>query len=378
MSTLTRTIDFRTTFQDLGYNFELNEVTRQVEVNKKTLDSYLESQIICNMREHGAKFENQVMHEIRYAALDNRYHPIKRYLNSLSYDGKDYISELCDYFTADKYFPIWLNRWLIAAVARAVNGAQCPVLVLDGNQNIGKSNFARWLCSSPMIQEYYTEGPINPDAKDTRIRATQKWIWEASEFGSTTRRADIEALKAFITIGEITERAPYAKQDEKRPMLACFIGTINNGKAGFLADPSGSRRFLVSHIEKINWDYSTECNPNNIWAQAYASYLIGEPHAPTLQEIKLSQENNEQYQNPDALETMLQKIYEVESPAMTFTPAADIIDALQDSGFRAGTTNALSKQLSETMTKLGVIKIKQRSGKNINPVWGYFGIRRVI
>lgn len=377
--TIRTTLDYRMAFADLGYSFALNEITRLVEVNGKQLDSYLESQIICNMRDKGAKAENHVLHEIRYAALENRYHPIKQYLNSLPYDGKDYIKELCTYFDADQYFPIWLNRWLIAAVARAVKGAQCPVLVLDGKQNIGKSKFSSWLCSSPAIREYFTEGSINPDAKDTRIRATQSWIWEVPEFGSTTKKADIDALKGFITMETITERAPYAKQDEKRPMLACFMGTINNGHAGFLADPSGNRRFLVTHIENIDWrGYTASCSPNNLWAQAYASYLIGESHELTADEIKLSQANNENYEVPDALESLLEKLYEFETVPVTFTPSADIVETLQMNGFKTGSTNMLSRQLSETMAKLNVEKKKQRHGTNQNSVWGYFGVRRII
>lgn len=379
MAKLLKTLDYRTTFNDLGYKIELNEVSWQIELNGSALNSFLESEIVCRVRERGGKNESQVLHQIKYAAHDNRYHPIKRYLNGLSYDGKDYLSELCAYFKADNYFKIWLNRWLIAAVARAVQGAQCPVLVLDGPQNIGKSGFARWLCSSPKIKEYFTEGPINPDAKDTRIRATEKWIWEASEFGSTTRRADVEALKAFITLGEVTERAPYERQDQKRPMLACFIGTINNGHAGFLADPSGNRRFLVTHVDEIDWKgYVDHCNPDNIWAQAYTSYLMGEPFQLTPDELKLSVENNENYQVPDALESLFERLFEVEANPITFTPTADIIEALQDAGFKAGTTNALSKQLSETLAKIGLQKMRQRYGRNPNPVWGYFGVKRII
>jgi len=377
--TITTTMDYRTTFADLGLDFALNEVTRSVEVNGKQMDGFLESKIICDMREKGARTESYILHEIKYAALDNRYHPIKKYLNSLSYDGKDYIGELCSFFDADQFFQTWLNRWLIAAVGRVVKGAQCPVLVLDGPQNIGKSLFTRWLCSPKMIKAYFTEGPITPDNRDCRLRATQNWIWEASEFGSTVRRADVEALKAFITLGEVTERALYGRQDEKRPMLACFIGTINNGHAGFLADPSGNRRFLVTHVNEIDWrGYTGKCSPDSIWAQAYANFLIGEPCELTPSELKLSEDNNQNYQITDSLEVILEKLYEIEVIPQTFTPTADLLEGLQDAGYRASNSNALSRQLSETLAKLGIEKRRQRLVSGKNPVQGYLGLKRII
>lgn len=378
--TITTTMDFRQVFADLNLNIVLNEVTREVEINGEALENFRISQYLCNLHDRGVNNESLVMNQIRFAALENKYHPIKQYLNSLAYDGHDYIGELCSYFQADQYFEVWLRRWLIMAIARVVACAQCPVLVLDGPQNCGKSKFVQWLCSSPKVKAYYTEGQIAPDSKDSRIRATQKWIWEVPEFGATARRADVESLKGFITLSEVTERAPYQKQDEKRPMLACFIGTINNGAAGFLTDKSGNRRFLITHIEHIDWkEYTANLSPDNIWAQAYADYLTGEPFELTENEIKLSSQNNETYQEPDALLTILESLYRIDLSSNSFVPASELIKELQDAGYKAGTTDALSKKLSSSLVGLGIPKIKRRANNLLgsNPVWGYAGLIKI-
>lgn len=376
--TLRRTMDYRAAFSSLGYVFAFNEVTRKFEANGIEIDLLLESKIICNMRDLGAKNESVILRELYYAAGENKYHPIKKYLSSLSYDGKDYIAQLCGYFQADKYFEVWLRRFLIMAIARANNGTQCPVLVLDGPQYIGKSKFIQWLCSSPKILDYYTEGQIAPDSKDCRIRAAEKWIWEVPEFGATARRADVEALKGFLTQAEITERAPYEKNDTKRPMLACFIGTINNGAAGFLTDPSGSRRFLITHIDAIDWHgYSDNLSPDSIWGQACAEYLIGEPTELTKTELDLLNKNNEQYEVTNPLQAAFESIFEIEKNPKTFMPTIEIIDSLQLSGFKGGTTNALSRDLSQLLMKLGLKKDRQRVNGLGNPIMGYHGIRRI-
>ena len=373
-----KTADYRQAFIDLKYNFAFNEVTRSIELNGKPMDSTIWAEVYCNLRNMGASNHNFVTDEVTYLAGENRYHPIKQYLNALGYDGKDYIGQFCSFFRADQYFEIWLKRWLIMAIARVVSGAQCPVFVLDGPQYIGKSGVAEWLCSAPKIQKYFTEGQIQPDSKDSRIRATQKWIWEVPEFGATTRKADQESLKGFITLGEVTERAPYQKSDEKFPMLACFIGTINNGMAGFLSDPSGSRRFLIAHVDAIDWKgYTTTLSPDQIWGQAYAEYLTGEPFELTRKELDLLEKNNQSYEITNPLQAAFESLFELKKIPQTFTPTIEIIDALQISGYRAGNTTALSRDLSQLLLKFGLKKDRSRKN-NSNPVMGYWGIRRII
>lgn len=123
--------------------------------------------------------------------------------------------------------------------------------------------------------DYFIEAPINTDDKDSEIRLISAWIWEVSELGATTRKADYEALKAFLTTRKVTVRKPYGRHDISKPALASFIGTINNS-SGIFSDPTGSRRFLVSKIEEINWDYSVSIDPTDVWAEAMAAYLAGE------------------------------------------------------------------------------------------------------
>lgn len=378
---ITKTMDFRQAFLDLNSHFALNEVTRAVEINGKPFDRFEESRFLCLLRAKGARNEAISIREIEFAAYENKYHPIKQYLNSLSFDGHDYVGDLCSYFKADKFFEIWLRRWLIMAIARVVSGAQCPVLVLDGPQNKGKSKFVAWLCSSPKVKGFFTEGQINPGAKDARIRATQKWIWEVPEFGATARKADQEELKGFITLGEVTERTPYARSDEKRPMLACFVGTINNGGAGFLSDPSGSRRFLIAHIDDIDWKgYTANLTPDQIWGQAYAEFLTGEPFELTPVELDLLEKNNQTYEVASPLQSAFESLFEIQKTPANFMPTIEIIQALQDVGYKAGNTNTLSKELAQLLMKFGLQKTRQRQqgSTNSNPVMGYLGVRRII
>jgi predicted P-loop ATPase len=41
------------------------------------------------------------------------------------------------------------------------------------------------------------------------LRRCNAWVWEISEIGATTRRADVESLKAFVTGTTSKERKAY-------------------------------------------------------------------------------------------------------------------------------------------------------------------------
>ncbi len=82
------------------------------------------------------------------------------------------------------------------------------MLVLAGHQRIGKSTFSRWLCP---LDDRFVRGRISPDNKDHALRLATTFIWEADELGSTTKRADADALKSFLTLNEIYERPPFKK-----------------------------------------------------------------------------------------------------------------------------------------------------------------------
>ena len=121
----------------------------------------------------------------------------------------------------------------MGAVARAYQKTQSRLLILDGEQGIGKSHFVRWLAAPVKRDDLYIEGPINPDDKDSLVRLMTVWLWEVAELGGTTRKSDREALKHFLSQEQVTVRRPYGRYDLVKPALSAFIGTVNN-EAGIL------------------------------------------------------------------------------------------------------------------------------------------------
>lgn len=365
-----KTAEYIQALTDLGYTFRMNTLHDEIEVNGVKMSDAIQAEIRTRMRDKGYQLTGVM--EDAYVAHShvNRYHPIQEYLNSLAYDGGPHIADLASYVT-DKHgvFHTWLRRWLIGAVAKAHTAEQNYMLVLDGKQGIGKSRFAQWLCSG--VPDYFIESSIDPENKDCHVRLISKWIWEVAELGSTTRKADREALKFFLTQQTVTVRRAYARYDLYKPALASFIGTINND-AGILSDKTGNRRFLVATIERLDWSY-TDLDVNQVWAEAQAAYLAGEPWRLAPAEASLATELNEEYEVEDPIEGMLLEHFSVDPGSSAWTPTTMILQTLESNGLR-GNTRANSMALASVLRGLGLEKVKGNNVKG-QRVWGYRGIR---
>ena len=356
----------------LGYTFRLNEADDSIEVNGIHISDPLRAEMHSKMRDKGFAGTEALEDAYTAEAYANRYHPVKDYLNGLKWDGEPHITALAAYFTnPDGALPTWLRRWLVGSVAKVFDAEQNPVIVLDGPQNIGKSTFALWLCPLP---EYHIESEIRVEDKDSEVRLMSKWIWEVGELGSTMRRSDREALKFFISKRTVTVRKAYGRYDTVKPAMASLIGTVNN-EGGILSDPTGSRRFLVARVEKIDWDYS-DLDVEQVWAEAYHAYRLGESAQLTGAENELRKQINEAYEIEDPLEGLVLKFFGVDPKNVNaWTSTTSMLATLETNGLR-GNLIANSRALAGTMKRLGAERARRWIGNN--KVWGYQGVESLV
>jgi predicted P-loop ATPase len=359
----------------LGYSFQMNTTTDAVEVNSKPITDAVRARMLSQMRDLGFKSADAIENAYTSEASDFSYHPVRDWLESLTWDGKDRLLDLGAYFrdTHDMVtdrdgkkrtvFDLYLRRFIVGAVAKVMKGEQNMMLVLDGPQRLGKSYFSSWLCSP--LPDYFIEAPIRPDDKDYRIRLVEKFIWEVAELDATTRRQDVSALKSFITERTVTVRRPYGHHDVTKPAMASLIGTINNN-GGFLADPTGSSRFLVVTLEKISFKYAQEVNVTQLWAQAAAMYRAGEPWALSADERKQQDEINEAYQTDDPLEGALAAHFLLD--VNEWLPTNTIVEVLAEKGHRV-TPHALGVAAK----KLGLKRERRTVGGH--DIRGLYGIQ---
>ena len=367
-----------TALAEAGYSFRFNELVQDIEVNGAPLTDNLAAEIRCKMRDF--TFSDMRALEDAYTAhaLKNAYHPIKEYLNGLKWDGRAHIEQLGT-FLVDSHAPFangdrvarrLLRRWLIGAVGKVLDQIQTPMLVLEGRQNLGKSHFIAWI-ASPM-PAYFVEGPIAPDDKDCKVRLMSRWIWEVSELGATTRRADVEALKSFVTLRDVTVRRPYGRRDVHGPAVCSLIGTLNDTGAGFLNDTTGSRRFLTLALTELHWDYRKFVDIGQVWAEAVAAYRAGESPYLTPEERDKQAEINACFTAVDPVEDLITTRYVIDPNRQDWiTPSADILRAMDDT--LRGTSTGHARSIAAYLKTRGIVSSRPYVGGH--PVRGYRGIR---
>jgi putative DNA primase/helicase len=205
------------------------------------------------------------------------FHPIKDYLRSLKWDGVKRIDNLLiDYFGADDnlYTREAIRKTLTAAVARVFNpGCKFDmVLVLVGPQGTMKSTFIKMLG-----KEWYSDSFMTVHGTQAFEQIQGVWVMEMAELAGL-RKADIEAVKHFLTKQEDSFRPAYGRVTQLNKRQCVFFATTN--KKDFLNDSSGNRRFnpvdavperVTKHVVK---DLPAEVD--QIWAEAMQLYKKNE------------------------------------------------------------------------------------------------------
>lgn len=357
--------------ETLGFTFRLNRCADTVEVNGHALDDIVQAEIRTALR------DNNLTKKIPYAedayvahAKKNAYHPVQDYLDALKWDGNDHITALAACLmsrdpqityrdgTSLPLPHVYLYRWLIGAASKIYTGSQNPMLVWDGPQGIGKSTLARWLCPIP---GFFMEGPINPSDKDSDVRLITQLIWEVAELDATTRKADQSALKSFITKQVVTVRPSYGRHDIKKPAMCSLIGTVNN-TSGFLADETGSRRFLITKLDRIDRKYQN-IDPDQLWAQSVALYRDGESSQITGEEALVQAKVNEGYQVETVLTDWLERAFDFDPTGDIPYSLAEIISAMEIDGVKlSGSEKSQTMELSRILVQKRARKIVTRIG----------------
>lgn len=386
----------------IGLDFRINDLNEVLEVRLKggewrDLDDTYQAIIETEMGEmgYGVRGKKKPALSAFWNAVvklghTQRRHPIKDWLKQLTYEPKTpngavfpepyLVYELAEYFdNPDGQFPAWLFKWGCGAVAKVFEQQRNPMLVLVSEQEMGKSYLAQWLCA--IGEKYFLEGNINPDSKDARLRLTDKFIHEVGELGATTRRADAESLKEFITKKFVNDRSPYGKRPINKPAVCSFIGSVNFDGAGFLSDPTGSSRFLACQIDSINFDYSQAIDPKALWAEFMWFYTNAHARKPwelSPSERTRRDEINAQFEVVNAIDDVVDEFLEVTGEFEDFLSTLDIRSHLS-LHYRFNSEGLFNRELARSLhryRKDGVSAGREpfKSGKGHHR--GYRGLKR--
>jgi predicted P-loop ATPase len=167
------------------------------------------------------------------------------------------------------------------------------MLVLIGEQGSYKTTWFNYLLPPDLTAYFYTKTNANRMTKDDLLTLSQYGLICCEEL-DTMRPAELNQLKAAMTMPAVDERAAYARYHEHRKHIASFCGTGNNVQ--FLSDSTGNRRWLPFEIESIESPRSSPFNYEGIYSQAYALYRQGFQYWFSPDEIRHLARHNEAFE----------------------------------------------------------------------------------
>lgn len=196
---------------------------------------------------YGLDSEPKCKHARNRVFEDNSFHPVRDYLDGLTWDGTERLDTLLvDYLNApDTPFTRAVTRKTMAAAVARIYEPGCKfdyVLTLKGPQGCGKSQLIRTLAS----EEWLNDSLVTFAGKEAYETLPGSWLVEIAELAAS-KRAEVEQVKQFISKQQDKYRAAYAQYTSVYKRQCVFIGTTNSET--FLRDATGNRRWWIVPVD---------------------------------------------------------------------------------------------------------------------------------
>lgn len=261
-----------------------------------------------------AKFRmpvDQVPAFVTFIADQNPYNPVAMWIESKPWDGRDRLTELLGTIQAvgeqdervSAMKRAFLTRWMISAIAGAFSPTGVSahgVLVFQGAQYVGKTKWFKSLV--PADLGVLKDGLLlRPDDRDSVMKCVSNWLVELGEIDATFRKADVAALKSFLTSDRDVLRRAYARKESTFARRTVFFASVNPKQ--YLHDPTGNRRYWTIECEYL--DHSHSIDMQQCWAQVLGLYRAGESWFLTPDEMALLNDHNLDFEELDPIQELV-------------------------------------------------------------------------
>ena len=265
---------------------------------------------------YGITARNNMTDALAIVGEQNKINEVKQYLQGLTWDGVKRVDTLLRvYLGADDtpYTRAVMRKSLCAAVARAIVGGvkYDNMPIITGPQGIGKSTFL-----ANLGKAWFSDSLTSFEGKDAAELIQGTWINEVGELTAFTKQ-ETSAIKQFLSKCYDIYRAAYGRQTEKHPRCCVFFGTSNDNE--FLKDATGNRRFWPVDVglhpaQKSIWtDMPQEVD--QIWAEAYMYWAMGEPLYLSKEIEAMAMEQQENHRELSGKEGVIQDFLEKPIPS---------------------------------------------------------------
>lgn len=258
-------------------------------------------------RMYGITGKEKIYDALEAVAVAQGYHPIKDYLESLTWDGVPRLGSLFVEVMGAEDTPLYrrLPEMIFTTACRRIYepGAKFDYfIILTGPEGCGKSSLF-----SIMGGKWFSDSVNTIEGKEGMQSVQGSWIIEMPELTST-KRSETVAVKSFVSRQTDRYRAAYGRRTEEHPRQCVMVGTTNEDL--FLRGiATGNRR---SPVVEIKPELRKPLPPvrqwvsdfrDQLWAEAMMMHRRGDEiwlHDPKLEkDARETQErHNLDIQNP--------------------------------------------------------------------------------
>lgn len=295
----------------------------------------------------------------------NQYNPVATWIQSRAWDGVSRLQEFFDTVTAkndtkladgSSLKEILMRRWLLSAVAAAYEPGGVVargVLTFVSKQNLGKTYWAKRL--APPELEVIADGIIlNPADKDSVMSVVSKWIVELGEVDATFRKADIAALKGFISKQRDSLRRPYARTESNFARRTVFFASVNDEQ--FLHDPTGNTRWWTIHAVALNNQHTIDMQ--QVWAEVHSLYAAGESWHLTRDELDALNNHNRQHEAISPIHDIVDGGFDWETPRSLWRNPMRATEIVMAAGIEKPSKKEVNEAAAYVTAQYGVEKTR--------------------
>ena len=347
------------------YQIKKNEVTRFYEYKGKQITQEQLNSIFLACKKQFSKISREIFDTILFSEFTPTYNPIKLYLQSLVWDGKDRLLELTDSITSDtgtlSYRCALMQSWLLGIIESIyIDEPNVLQMIFAGKQNTGKSYFFKKLLPKPL--QHYTAFSQLDKGKDDELLMCQKLLIIDDEYSGKSKM-DAKLIKRLLSAHTFDLREPYGKSNITVNRIATLCASTNETQ--ILNDPTGNRRNIIFEVTgKFNYALYNSIDKEQLFAQLYDLHKSGV--TAQLTDATISQIHDY------TADRHFEISHEAECIAMRFYPP----DEATDYDFRTATEikniiethsvqRVLLKKLGMELKRLGYNRIKR------GPIYGY-------
>ena len=291
--------------EDLCGVVAFNELTNTVQARKpwpwpystpgeiKSADGLLLGNYLSEKYRLPALSKASLEEAIQTVSFVERFHPIREWLEGLEWDKKPRLDKWLVHALGESntsinaklfdYMGLVGRYWVLGMVYRVMEPGckfdYCPVL--EGTGGLRKSTLVEVLAG----KAYFSDTPFDMSrGKEAQEQVQGIWGYEIAEL-SALGKADVNAIKAFISSKVDRYRVAYGTTVESFARQCVLVGTTNDDQ--YLRDRTGNRRFWPVPVKhQIDTDWVVKYRAQ-LFAEAYARYQQREAYTPTAEQEKL-------------------------------------------------------------------------------------------